>query len=133
MAQNPIPGLSLPGRYDPASTPQNSQALQIWSRTVSPRMLGVGSPIFSNTGAAPPTPPTDAYLAFRGLVAVTFSGGSGTLTLPVTYPNGWLSLQMNGVSPMSYTTSGATINTVAITVLSGATGSIEVDVDAVGW
>ena len=123
----------MPGRYNPESTPQNSQAIQLWSKTVSPRMYGVGSPIFSIGGVAPPTPPSDAYLAFRGLVSVTFSGGSGTLTLPVTYPNGWLSLQMNGVSPMSYTTSGATINTVAVTVLSGASASIEVDVDTVGW
>jgi hypothetical protein len=106
--------------------------LQIWAQSVSPRIFTVATPIYQ-PGGPPPTPPSDAYLAQIGRYQVTMSaGGSGTLTLQQPFPNGWLSLQMNGLYNFQYNTGGVTLQ--AITVTYGlAAGTVYIDVLAVGW
>lgn len=133
MSQNPIPTLVLPSPYDTTQQARNNQALILWSKTISPRMLGVGTPIFAINGAAPPAPPSDAYLGFRGGVEVALTSGAGVLTLPVLFPTGWLSLQMTGPGSYTYVTAFAGIQSVSIRSSTGATGTELVDVDAIGW
>lgn len=131
MAQNPIPGLTLPGPNAPERLNDNMNAILRWSKGISPRIYGVGTPI---VGSNPPTPPSDAYLLQRGRQSVVFSGGlsDGVLTLPMAFPNGWLSLQLNGSTTFNYETSGATLQTINVHSTIG-TGTFTVDFDALGW
>jgi hypothetical protein len=130
MAQLLIPGLILPAPNDQTRTADNFNVLQRWAKSVSPRMLAVGDPI---VGTNPPQPPSDAYVAIRGVFSVHFTGGLGTLTLPLAFPNGWLSLALGGSEAFTYTAAGATLSTIQIVNPVGGTATVNVDVDAVGW
>ena len=130
MSRSLIPGLFLPRPHlATADQSLNNDALLRWSKSVSPRMLAVGLPI---VGTNPPTPPSDAYVSQMGRAVVTFTGTDpyfGTMTLPLAFPNGWLSLQV--VSPFEYEVSGATLQTVIL--LGTAASTYGVDFQAVGW
>lgn len=124
----------MPGRYLPERTADNSQAVQLWSQSVSPRMFQVATPIISLNSAAPPTPPSDAYIVQAGIMPTVFTTGAATLTLPQPFPSGWLSLQLTGGNDyLTYSTAGATLQTVHVAALSGDSGTFNIDVWAVGW
>ncbi len=130
--QNPVPSLILPAANHvtiPGAQQSNNQAIIRWGKTVTPRLFAIGEPIFAPNGA-PPTPPSDAYLLQRGRVPVTISGGDGTLTLPSPFPNGWLSLVLEGGGgDWYYDTVGVTLGQINVF----GPSSTMVDIDAVGW
>jgi hypothetical protein len=128
--RQPVPALLLLSPHDDSRTGDNFDSLARWSKTVGPRMLAIGSPIF---GSNPPPTPSDAWLFQRGLVSITFSSGLGTLTLPKAFPNGWLSLQVTNVPGFGYLTAGATAQAVSVTLSGGGSGTYIADVDALGW
>jgi hypothetical protein len=134
MTANPIPGLFVPARSAPLiDDPQVSKSLlgiQQWAKSVSPRIWAVGSPI---KGSNPPSPPSDAYISQIGRYNVNLTSGTGTLTLSHPFPNGWLSLSLNGGYSFQYSTFGVTLQAITISVVSGPTATVPVDVQAIGW
>jgi hypothetical protein len=133
MSTNPVPGLITPAPYADSASAGNWQALLLWSKTVSPRMFSVGTAITPTAPPAPPAPPSDAYLVQRGGQLVAFTAGTGTLTLPLPFPNGWLSLMLCGNGDFQYNPSGATLQAITVTASGSPTASVVVDYDALGW
>lgn len=100
MAQTQVPGLILPAPNDPTRISDNLAALLRWGKTVSPRMLFAGTPLFT-AGAAPPSPPSDVYLEGFDTPTVTFSAGHGTVTFPVPFRNGVAAINLQSLHATS--------------------------------
>jgi hypothetical protein len=136
MTRNPVPGLVMPSPHNTERQSENNHAVRNWSKSVSPRMLAVDTPLYAPTAA--PTPPSDAYLMQGGYQTVAFTAGAGTLTLPKGFPNGVLSFSGNSFSNIIIGLDGfPSLTTIPLyayqSFVTGYTGNVDVSYHVVGW
>lgn len=145
MPANPVPGLVIPGIDDPTQGVRNFHAVLTWAKSVSPRMYTVSS-AWPYGASAPPAPPSDAYLEQVGQAELNFAtgplgAGSATLTYPLAWVNGTISVQVTSTDSsavVGYTAGTAGANSVILwAMLTDGSGpystGLFVDYRVLGW
>jgi hypothetical protein len=138
MAVQGLPGLFVDVSSS-ANTQANNRRVVTWSRTVSPLMFGVSTPMLG-TLPVPPVP-QNCYLMQTGTPEMTFSSGAATWTFPNPFPNGVLSVVgtlpfQSGAAVSVVTVGRPTLDHVAVFLVVGGSpwGSAAfVSLTAIGW